>query len=160
MHPLPWITRLTLVVSCLYGAAGLVPNQGGHQRTTVQSHSDAWCGSRRELCGAIVGSGVGAAATAIVVETVTPAGAVAAGEDGEGKRWISGKSDVPVPKGETKGTKKDIGFLRCLSNCVSDCQKIGASGVPKGRDDCLIECQNECCMTYEQCTCTLNPNLV
>ena len=58
-------------------------------------------------------------------------------------------------KGDTKGTKKDISFLRCPSNCVSDCTKIGTSGIPKDRDECLIECQDECCSTYEQCTYTI-----
>ena len=78
------------------------------------------------------------------------------------KTWISGKSDPnDKPKkdaGDRTGTKKDIKFLRCLSNCVSDCT-TPTGGRGKDRDECSTECQDDCCQTYEQCTCVLNPNL-
>ena len=79
------------------------------------------------------------------------------------KLWISGKANPnDKPKKDTNdksGTKKDIRFLRCLSNCVSDCT-TPTGGTGKDRDECAIECQDDCCQTYEQCTCVLNPNLV
>uniref|UniRef100_A0A7S2H145 SREBP regulating gene protein n=1 Tax=Octactis speculum TaxID=3111310 RepID=A0A7S2H145_9STRA len=76
------------------------------------------------------------------------------------KLWISGKSEKPKDSKDKTGTKKDTKFLRCLSNCVSDCQQLGATGKMTDRDTCYAQCQDDCCETYEQCTCTLNPNLV
>ena len=85
---------------------------------------------------------------------------VIAPKEAEAKLWISGKSDINRKDlADKTGTKKDTKFLRCLSNCVSDCQKP-TGGQPKDRDECLLECQEGCCTTYEQCTCTLNPGLV
>ncbi|KAJ1452086.1 hypothetical protein M885DRAFT_569156 [Pelagophyceae sp. CCMP2097] len=68
------------------------------------------------------------------------------------KTWISGKNpDGPAPAGETKGTKKDYGYLQCLSQCLARCQKP-TTGPEKERAQCLGECRDECCSTYEQCS--------
>ena len=48
-----------------------------------------------------------------------------------------------------KGTRKDTSFLRCMSNCKSDCQKPG-EGLAKS--DCNQDCQDQCCTSYEQCS--------
>eukprot|EP00614_Pseudopedinella_elastica_P021841 CAMPEP_0172640008 /NCGR_PEP_ID=MMETSP1068-20121228/221025_1 /TAXON_ID=35684 /ORGANISM="Pseudopedinella elastica, Strain CCMP716" /LENGTH=153 /DNA_ID=CAMNT_0013453285 /DNA_START=27 /DNA_END=488 /DNA_ORIENTATION=- len=91
---------------------------------------------------------------------VGAAASLAAPSASQAKVWLSGKSETPKKdKEDRSGTRKDPKFLRCLSNCVSDCQRIG-SGSNKDRDTCLLECQDGCCFTYEQCSATLNPNLV
>ena len=99
----------------------------------------------------------GAAGAGLATASLRPEASRAA------KLWISGKSDPnDKPKkdaNDRSGTKKDIKFLRCLSNCVSDCT-TPTGGRGKDRDECAIECQDDCCQTYEQCTCVLNPNLV
>ena len=68
------------------------------------------------------------------------------------KDWISGKPEVPrSDPSDKKGSRKDPTFLRCLGNCVSDCQQLGSGKVaPKDRAECLAECQDGCCTTYEQ----------
>jgi hypothetical protein len=67
------------------------------------------------------------------------------------REWVSGRS-VPKPKdGDLTGTKKDPRYLRCLNNCLPSCIG-GPSGVQKEKSDCLQECQDECCQTYEQCS--------
>lgn len=72
-------------------------------------------------------------------------------------RWISGRSDPirKTSKEKPDGTKKDPSFLRCLNDCVPRCLGPPAAGVQKERSDCLLECQDECCATYEQCTTTI-----
>ena len=52
-------------------------------------------------------------------------------------------------KNDKSGTKKDITFLRCMSNCKTDCQKPN-SGL--ANLDCNQDCQDQCCESYEQCS--------
>ena len=66
--------------------------------------------------------------------------------------WISGKSIKEKGDTDRTGTKKDIKYLRCLSNCTSDCKKPGASIDTSDNQSCLEQCQDQCCETYEQCT--------
>ena len=47
------------------------------------------------------------------------------------------------------GTKKDINFLRCMSNCKAQCQLPGEGLV---KTDCVQDCQDQCCDSYEQCS--------
>lgn len=47
------------------------------------------------------------------------------------------------------GTRKDTGFLKKMSNCKSDCQTPRAG---TARSDCVQDCQDQVCETYEQCT--------
>ena len=57
--------------------------------------------------------------------------------------YKSGKNPVPPnPPDSKEGTKKDTTFLRCMSNCKSNCQKPG-EGLAKL--DCLQDCQDQCC---------------
>lgn len=64
--------------------------------------------------------------------------------------YKSGKNPMPVdPNDPKKGSKKDTSFLRCLSSCKQDCQKPG-EGMAKL--DCVQDCQDQCCSTYEQCS--------
>lgn len=52
-------------------------------------------------------------------------------------------------KDDKSGTKKDIKFLRCLSNCKTECQKP-SDGL--ANLDCNQDCQDQCCESYEQCS--------
>jgi hypothetical protein len=68
--------------------------------------------------------------------------------------WLSGRTpgQASRPKdGDPAGTKKDPRYLRCLNNCLPNCIG-GPSGVQRERSDCLQQCQDECCQTYEQCS--------
>ena len=52
-------------------------------------------------------------------------------------------------KDDKSGTKKDMKFLRCLSNCKTECQKP-SDGL--ANLDCNQDCQDQCCESYEQCS--------
>ena len=57
-------------------------------------------------------------------------------------------------KDSVEGTKKDPKYLSCLNDCVPRC--LGPPGSQtKERIDCIAECQDECCFTYQQCTYTI-----
>ena len=82
-----------------------------------------------------------------------------------GTKYISGKT--PLPPGETrkksdnpKGTRKDPEFLRSVSDCKNQCQSgLGPDGLAKSKEDCLSDCQDICCKTYEQCTFNIVPRI-
>ena len=72
------------------------------------------------------------------------------------RRWVSGRSDPirKTSKDSVEGTKKDPKYLSCLNDCVPRC--LGPPGSQtKERIDCIAECQDECCFTYQQCTYTI-----
>lgn len=71
------------------------------------------------------------------------------------KKWMSGKSEKPRGSKDRTGTKKDSNYLRCLSDCTTECRKPG-QGPSKDNAECLEACQDYCCQTYEQCTYTQN----
>eukprot|EP00981_Chlorochromonas_danica_P006830 scaffold1493_cov172-Ochromonas_danica.AAC.8 len=62
--------------------------------------------------------------------------------------YRSGKSPEGLPSSKSD-SKKDINFLRCISDCKSRCQLPG-QGLAK--TDCLQDCQDQCCTSYEQCS--------
>lgn len=62
--------------------------------------------------------------------------------------YKSGKSPEGLPSSKAD-SKKDISFLRCISQCKSDCQKPGEG---LARRDCVQDCQDQCCESYEQCS--------
>ena len=75
--------------------------------------------------------------------------------------WMTGKmpkipGQKPKDKSDVTGTRKDPNFLRSLSDCKNQCENMtGASsnaGYAKGKEECLSECQDICCTTYQQCT--------
>ena len=83
-------------------------------------------------------------------------------------RWVSepaGKAPVvagqkPKDKNDVKGTKKDPDFLRSIGDCRAQCQNTaGPDGLSKPKEDCLSECQDICCNTYEQCTFAIVPRI-
>lgn len=63
--------------------------------------------------------------------------------------YKSGKNPRPNPSDPKAGSKKDSTFLKCLSSCKQDCQRPSA-GLAKG--DCVQDCQDQCCASYEQCS--------
>ena len=79
--------------------------------------------------------------------------------------WLTGKApkvpgQKPKDKGDYSGTKKDPNFLRSISDCKNQCEKtLDADGLAKSKDDCLSECQDICCTTYEQCTFAIVPRI-
>ena len=73
--------------------------------------------------------------------------------------YISGKAPKvpgakPKDKSDLSGTKKDPNFLRSIADCKSQCEAKG-----KAKEDCLSECQDICCTTYEQCTFAIVPRI-
>mgnify|MGYP001205730175 CR=1 FL=1 len=67
--------------------------------------------------------------------------------------YKSGKNPrgPPVNKDDKTGTKKDRKFLKCISNCKGDCESP-TGGLATNRVDCVQDCQDQCCETYEQCS--------
>ena len=90
-----------------------------------------------------------------------PSASIAAADDKTIYR--SGKAPIvpgqkPPNKDDTKGTRKDPNFLRAISQCKSTCLNTpGPDGLAKSTPDCLSECQDICCTTYEQCTFAITP---
>mmetsp|Transcript_20443 Transcript_20443/g.26355 ORF Transcript_20443/g.26355 Transcript_20443/m.26355 type:complete len:176 (-) Transcript_20443:97-624(-) len=79
--------------------------------------------------------------------------------------YLTGKSpqvpgQKPKDKNDTSGTRRDPSFLRSLSDCKSQCEnKVGPDGFFRPKEDCLSECQDICCATYEQCTFGIVPRI-
>ena len=79
--------------------------------------------------------------------------------------YRSGKTPIvpgqkPKDKNDLKGTRKDPDFLRSVADCKNQCQSSnGPDGLAKSKEDCLSECQDICCTTYEQCTFNIVPRL-
>jgi hypothetical protein len=72
--------------------------------------------------------------------------------------WMTGKDPIipgqkPREKGDVSGTRKDPKFLRSLADCKSQCEtSSGPDGLARPKDECLSDCQDICCTTYQQCT--------
>jgi hypothetical protein len=96
--------------------------------------------------------------------SLVPAVAVAADEK-EKTVYLTGKTpkvpgQKPKDKNDTSGTRKDPKFLRSLSDCKSRCETIPTSeGLARSKEDCLSECQDICCASYEQCTFGIVPRI-
>lgn len=79
--------------------------------------------------------------------------------------YKSGKTPIvpgqkPRDKGDVRGTRKDPDFLRSIADCRSQCQNsVGSDGYARAKEDCLSECQDICCKTYEQCTFDIVPRI-
>ncbi|KAJ1624362.1 hypothetical protein T492DRAFT_844789 [Pavlovales sp. CCMP2436] len=89
----------------------------------------------------------------LAARVLAPAALLVAGPaTSRATEWLSGRTPGGKPKdGDPTGTKKDSRYLRCLSNCLPSCIG-GPSGVQRERSDCLQQCQDECCQSYEQCS--------
>jgi hypothetical protein len=72
--------------------------------------------------------------------------------------WMTGKmpqvpGQKPRDKNDLTGTRKDPNFLRSLADCKNQCENTASTGgYSKTKDECLSECQDICCTTYQQCT--------
>lgn len=93
-------------------------------------------------------------ASAILITSVLAFGPIDTAIAADAKKplltYKSGKSPTAANPNDPKlGTKKEPSFLRCVSNCKSDCQKPG-EGLAK--NDCVSDCQDQCCSSYEQCS--------
>lgn len=91
-------------------------------------------------------------------------GSVASAADSAGDTiFLTGKAPKvpgkkPKDKSDVSGTRKDPKFLRSVADCKSKCELTPTSdGLSKSREDCLSECQDICCTTYEQCTFAIVP---
>jgi hypothetical protein len=91
--------------------------------------------------------------------------AVAAEEKKESTVYLTGKSpkvpgQKPKDKSDVGGTRKDPKFLRSLSDCKTRCETVPTSeGLARSKEDCLSECQDICCNSYEQCTFGIVPRI-
>lgn len=79
--------------------------------------------------------------------------------------YKSGKSPIvpgqkPKDKNDVAGTRKDSTFLRSISACKSQCEQTnGPDGYARSKEECLSDCQDICCTTYEQCTFGIVPRM-
>ena len=79
--------------------------------------------------------------------------------------YKSGKTPIvpdqkPKDKNDTSGTRKDTSVLRSISNCKSQCETVvGSDGYARSKEECLSDCQDICCTTYEQCTFGIVPRI-
>ena len=100
-------------------------------------------------------------ATLIATSSVSAAGSASA--DSGDTIWKTGKAPIvpgqtPKDKSDTKGTRKDPAFLRSISDCKGKCEQTpGPDGLARASTECLSECQDICCTTYEQCTFAIVP---
>lgn len=91
--------------------------------------------------------------------------AMAASATGEPTVYRSGKEPIvagqkPKDMNDAKGTRKDPDFLRSIADCKNQCLNTPASdGLSRAKEDCLSECQDICCSTYEQCTFNIVPRI-
>lgn len=79
--------------------------------------------------------------------------------------WLTGKEPVvpgqaPRDKNDVKGTRKDPNFLRSIADCKNQCENsTGPDGLARTKEECLSECQDICCQTYQQCTFGIVPRI-
>ena len=135
--------------------------------TSRRAHRQRWCGAlavstssddvversgRRPFLQGTISAFFASAAAAL------PQSSFAAENVSGDTIWLTGKSPVvpgqkPRDKNDVKGTKRDPNFLRSISDCKSKCENtLGPDGLSRSKEDCLSECQDICCTTYEQCT--------
>jgi len=127
----------------------------GHQSTAFTMNLEpTFC--RRDIIGKI--------ASSFVIGSFTKLDKALA-EDKEPTIWKSGKTPIvsgvnPKKKNDVKGTRKDSSFLRSIAQCKNQCEsKLGLDGFAVSKEECLSECQDICCTTYEQCTFAIVPRI-
>jgi hypothetical protein len=102
-------------------------------------------------------------ALGVTITTLSAATAhkAAAASDGGPTIWLTGKAprapgQKPQDKSDTRGTRKDPSFLRSISDCKSQCEQSSGT-LARTKEECLQDCQDICCTTYEQCTFAIVP---
>jgi len=94
-----------------------------------------------------------------------PSSAMAVADDKETTIYKSGKTPIvpgqkPKDKSDNTGTRRDGTFLRSISNCKTQCEATnGSDGFARSKEECLSDCQDICCTTYEQCTFGIVPRI-
>ena len=105
------------------------------------------------------------ASAATIFGTMAAVVPQAANAEEEKTIWLTGKApkvpgQKPRDKGDYTGTKKDPKFLRSISDCKSQCENTPSpDGLARSKEDCLSDCQDICCTTYEQCTFAIVPRI-
>ena len=134
-------------------------------------HESLLVSTRRTLLrGILSGTAIATSVVAITAITATlapPAAFAASTTNTDGDTiWLTGKApkvpgQKPKDKSDVSGTRKDPKFLRSLADCKNQCENntAGSDGYAKSKEDCLSECQDICCMTYEQCTFAIVPRM-
>ena len=121
--------------------------------------------SRRQLMQLVLSSGTALMAGSSFL-TARPSIASAAADNGGATVYISGKTpqvpgQKPKDKNDVSGTRKDPNFLRSIADCKNQCENRSnpSDGSIKTKEECLSECQDICCTTYEQCTFAIVPRI-
>jgi hypothetical protein len=164
------LLALTIVASFggnIYGFVVIHPpvssrNHISHRHQAARQGDDAEQGagdslarttSRRNLLQSII---VSATSVVLLVGGASMAAAAEKPNSREPTIYLTGKAPIvpgqkPRDKNDVSGTRKDPNFLRSLSDCKSQCEnRAGPDGLAKSKEDCLSECQDICCTTYEQ----------
>jgi hypothetical protein len=102
---------------------------------------------------------------AVATIVITPPSSLAADASSQPTIWLSGKPPIvpgkkPRDKNDVAGSRKDPRFLRSIADCKNQCENTpGLDGLSKSKEECLSECQDICCTTYEQCTFAIVPRI-
>jgi len=140
----------------------------GNKKKTFYQKSSGSVSSRRNAIRSITSSICSVAGAAFLSDITTYPdrnNAFAADDSSKDTIYLTGKApkvpgQKPKNKDDTSGTKKDPGFLRSVSQCKGTCDRTPtADGLARTREECLSECQDICCTTYEQCTFAIVPRL-
>jgi hypothetical protein len=137
---------------------------------SLQNNDDDISTSRRQLFKQIATSslfaiGATGVGTIGIGANIGVQNANAASAPTEPTIWKSGKQPIvpgkkPKDKNDTSGTRKDGDFLRSISNCKNQCENTyGPDGYARSKEECLSDCQDICCKTYEQCTFGIVPRI-
>lgn len=158
MNNVPYLFLLLSALSMAANSYLVAPSRtlrSSNRHGAKVSSEDEMVTSRRQTIatfGRILLAGTFASSSASAAEVAKPS-----------TIYLTGKFPIvpgekPRDKTETKGTRKDPAFLRSISDCKSQCeQKLGSDGYARNKEDCLSECQDICCASYEQCTFNITP---
>ena len=122
--------------------------------------------ARRAFVGKLASVAFGAFSS-VAATTGAPeeAQAAAASSYVPGTIWNTGKQpkvpgQKPKDKNDASGTRKDGNFLRSVADCKSQCENsTGPDGYSRSKEECLSDCQDICCKTYEQCSFAIVPRI-
>jgi hypothetical protein len=132
---------------------------------------------RLMLASAILGLSATMPAPSVAVSVGTATSELINTSDKPVTYWYTGKPPQVVkpgmsikplprdPKAAAGGSRKDPSFLRSIADCKNQCennyQQVATSdgAFTKSKEECLSECQDVCCKTYEQCTFAIVPRI-
>ena len=147
----------------LYGHSLHQNQQQDGAETSRENVKDSMAERRDVLCKVTSAVVLGAIFS---IDAVPPTAVQAADATSSGPTiWNSGKApkvpgQKPKDKNDTSGTRKDGNFLRSIADCKNQCENTtGPDGLSKSKEECLQDCQDICCKTYEQCTFAIVPRI-